>query len=123
MKPILAFQRHRASAKKRGIPFEMTFDEWWAIWKDWFHLRGRGKNALCMARNGDTGPYAVGNVYLTTNLGNLLEAAARREKSDDERIARQHKRQMLRGKRCGNREFKSHVAFKAHCDPEKFVAE
>ena len=70
-----AYVVHRNSARQRGIEFLMTFEEWWGVWSDYFHLRGRGTNGLCMARENDEGPYAVGNVYLTTNLGNLQDAS------------------------------------------------
>lgn len=71
--PQRAFQQQRNNAEARGIAWDMTFEQWWGIWAQYFHLRGRGKNGLCMARNKDEGPYAVGNVYLTTNLGNMAD--------------------------------------------------
>lgn len=60
------FQKARAS--KRGIEFLLTFEEWLKIWTDSGHLheRGRLKHQYCMARNGDCGPYAVGNVSIMT---------------------------------------------------------
>ncbi len=71
--PRRAFLSHRGGAKQRGIEFLMTFEEWWGIWSDYYHLRGKGTNGLCMGRFHDVGPYAVGNVYLTTNLGNIQD--------------------------------------------------
>lgn len=61
-----AFVSQRASAKARGIGFEMTFDEWREIWKKSGHWRDRGnrKGQYVMARHGDAGPYAVGNVSI-----------------------------------------------------------
>jgi hypothetical protein len=132
MTPKKAFQQHRANAKQRGIPFEMTFDDWWGIWREWFHLRGRGTNGLCMARHGDAGPYAVGNVYLTTNLGNQLDVHPSKRKipdttlSDDERISRQIRRNRWgsKGPRMSfNGDLKSHISFKASCEKEEVVQE
>jgi hypothetical protein len=71
--PTRAYSQHRSNSKKRGIEFELSFDEWWGIWSTYYHLRGLGANGLCMARHGDCGGYVVGNIYLTTNLGNLLD--------------------------------------------------
>ena len=68
--PLRAYATHKAGAAARGIGWEFTFDTWWMIWEPYYHLRGRGKNGLCMAREGDVGPYSPDNVYLTTNLGN-----------------------------------------------------
>ncbi len=60
------FQKARAG--KRGIEFLLTFEEWLKIWEDSGHIheRGRLKHQYCMARNGDCGPYAVGNVSIIT---------------------------------------------------------
>lgn len=68
-----AYRTQKCNAKKRGIDFLLTFDEWWSLWKDYFHMRGRGANGLCMARHNDCGAYSIENVYITTNLGNLKD--------------------------------------------------
>jgi hypothetical protein len=56
----------------RGIPFRLTFAEWWKIWKDsgLYHLRGR----FVMHRINDEGPYAVGNVEIISKSDNFREA-------------------------------------------------
>jgi hypothetical protein len=71
--PRALFNAQRASAKRRknpdgsiGIPWELTFEEWWAIWEasgKW-EQRGRKRGKYCMCRHNDCGPYAVGNVYI-----------------------------------------------------------
>lgn len=68
-----AFISQRHKAKKRGIAFLLTFEEWKQIWETsgCYHLRGRGSLKYCMARHNDTGPYAVGNVSIITNAQNL----------------------------------------------------
>ena len=59
-------QRHRALA--RGIPWEITFDEWWGVWQASGHWADRGKMPwqYCMGRKGDKGPYRVDNVEIVT---------------------------------------------------------
>lgn len=67
-RPRSCYGHHRSSAKVRGIGFELTFHEWWKIWKDsgkWLE-RGRSSHCYAMARHGDVGPYAVGNVSIIT---------------------------------------------------------
>jgi len=67
---------HRQNANHRGIPFELTFDEWLQIWQDsgkW-QLRGKGKGSYVMSRVGDTGPYKVGNVYINSHEQNASDA-------------------------------------------------
>jgi hypothetical protein len=63
------FTAHKYDAKQRGVGFELTFQEWWSIWRASGHWeeRGVGNGKYCMARYGDTGPYAVGNVRIITN--------------------------------------------------------
>lgn len=118
--PAKAYAAQRNNAREREIGWEITFDEWWGIWKDYFHLRGRGTNDLCMARNGDQGPYKVGNVYLTTKLGN---SADYHDPRNAEKRAKQDREAMYWGKNRKNTERISHLAFKIHCNPKKFVAQ
>jgi hypothetical protein len=62
-----AYTDQKNLAKGRGIPFLLSFDEWQKIWNDSGHFSERGKKngQYCMARFGDKGPYAVGNVEIT----------------------------------------------------------
>jgi hypothetical protein len=74
-----AFLNHRFRANQYGIPFLLTFEEWLAIWEasgKWSR-RGIGKYRYCMARYGDRGAYAVGNVRITTNRQNRAEQVIR----------------------------------------------
>lgn len=113
-----AYVQQRNGARHRGIDWEFTFDAWWEIWQPYWHLRGPGKNGLCMAREKDEGPYAPGNVYLTTNLGNLMdysrfspaaaEARKARKEAAEMRFAREGKT-----RRAGRLEQMSHIAYKA----------
>lgn len=73
--PFAAFGRHHAGAAKRGIEFRMTFKEWWDWWGEDYGRRGHGYDEMCMARNGDVGPYAIGNIYKATHRENCRDAA------------------------------------------------
>jgi hypothetical protein len=73
--PFQKFGTQRKHSRHRGIQFLFTFQEWMTIWEQsgrW-HERGRGREEYCMARFGDTGPYAVGNVKIITNYENNIE--------------------------------------------------
>jgi hypothetical protein len=67
---------HRRRAGYRGVPFQLTFEEWLQVWKDSGHLeeRGKGVGGYVMGRHGDTGPYAVGNVTIIRMRENIREA-------------------------------------------------
>jgi hypothetical protein len=75
------FQAQRAAAKRRGIPFAMTFEEWLGIWQRSGRLRQRGTMAgnYVMARQGDVGPYCSSNIKIVSIEENLREAAANRK--------------------------------------------
>jgi hypothetical protein len=69
------FHQHRRNAACRGIDFELTFEEWFRFWDDsgHFHERGVKKGQYVMARYGDSGPYAIGNVKIIRHEENILE--------------------------------------------------
>jgi hypothetical protein len=72
-KPLRAFQKQRASAKRRGVRFLLSFEEWMELWEQsgFWPQRGKGADKYVMAREGDRGPYAVGNVKIITGRENL----------------------------------------------------
>src|SRR5258706_1578724 len=69
------YRDHKADAKRRGIQFLLSFDGWMKIWLDSGHWnkRGRGRGKYHMARFGDKGPYAIGNVKIITHEENSKE--------------------------------------------------
>ena len=69
----LRYNQHKASAKSRGIEFDLTFDEWWAIWAEHFNQRGRRSHEMNMCRTRDEGGYSVGNVRIDTSASNQAE--------------------------------------------------
>src|SRR3990167_6073746 len=73
--PKRKYKSHRARAMWAGIPFLLTFEEWWEIWQASGHWeeRGRRKGQYCMARFGDKGGYEVGNVRICTTEENHAE--------------------------------------------------
>jgi hypothetical protein len=67
------FRRHKANAKRRGVPFEMTFEQWWAIWQESGRWDDRHPDGFCMCRTEDCGAYAIGNVYIGTKEHNTRD--------------------------------------------------
>lgn len=101
--PLIAFAIQAKKAVQRGVGFELSFSQWWSIWAPYYHLRGLGKNGLVMGRNNDVGPYAVGNVYLTTRLGNTIDyhkTDLAKKHREEQRLRREEKKssQWRRGK-------------------------
>lgn len=81
--PYKAYMKQRTRAASRGIEFELTLSEWWAFWDGHYRERGSRPMDLCMARCGDVGPYAVGNIYLASNQQNLRDYQRSGKKSHD----------------------------------------
>lgn len=66
-KPTRAYATQRRNAMWRGIDWELNLWQWWSIWQQsgkWSE-RGRGQGYV-MCRNGDVGPYAIDNVFIST---------------------------------------------------------
>ena len=67
-------------AKSRGIAWEISFEEWWAIWdaSGKYHLRGGAAHNYVMARFGDKGPYHKDNVRICLASENNKESVINR---------------------------------------------
>jgi NUMOD3 motif len=80
-----AFAVQRAKAKQRGISFELDYEGWLLIWIKSGKLSQRGKKRgqYVMARFGDKGPYAAGNVKIIKVVKNLREWCVGHKHSDE----------------------------------------
>jgi hypothetical protein len=56
------YEGQRKEAERRGIKWEITFEEWYAWWGTDIEQRGPYKGQLVMARHGDVGPYRLDNI-------------------------------------------------------------
>lgn len=64
--PYKCFLIQRRGARQRRIAWELPYWQWLQIWEESGHLLERGTRAgqWVMGRNGDSGPYAYGNVKI-----------------------------------------------------------
>ena len=70
------YNKHKKNAKRRGIPFLLTFKAWLRIWKrsgKWTQRGNATTHNYVMARKGDTGAYEEGNVQIVTHGTNIAE--------------------------------------------------
>lgn len=76
--PTKQFHNQHRSALVRNVPWEISLPEWVSVWRESGHYdeRGRGRSGYCMARLGDKGAYAIGNVYITTAADNVRDYQA-----------------------------------------------
>jgi hypothetical protein len=86
--PNFKYHVHKNGAKKRGIGFLLSFEEWWSIWEPFWDRRGRTKDSLVMCRYGDTGPYAKDNVYIDTYSNNSKLAVQLKPQKKDKLTGR-----------------------------------
>lgn len=132
------YRNHMGRAARRGVEFLLTFEEWYKIWQDsgHYHEMGRRGNQYCMARTGDKGPYAVGNVRITTCSENSRECFTRPEILAKSLAARQatrgrprpkmslEARAKMRAAKLGKKQKPQHVAnMIAAVTGRKFTAE
>lgn len=71
------FKQQKSRAVTRRIGWELTFAEWWSIWRasgKWDVRGRRAADSAVMARRGDVGPYSASNVYITTLANNFVES-------------------------------------------------
>jgi hypothetical protein len=65
--PIAKFRSQRNAANWRGIEWRLTFAEWWRVWQESGKWAQRARaTGYVMARHGDRGPYAIGNIKIIT---------------------------------------------------------
>lgn len=67
------YRQHKANAKRRGVPFELTYEQWYDLWEPFLGRSGSWPGGYVMARRGDEGPYAVGNVAIVPHGQNVAE--------------------------------------------------
>jgi hypothetical protein len=72
-----AWLKHRAQAKFRKEPYELTWEDWSTLWSnDDFLNRGRQPENLCISRRDPNDPWTLDNSEIITRLDHL-----RREKT------------------------------------------
>jgi hypothetical protein len=88
------YRLHKATAALRGIDFLLTFKQWFEIWESSGHMheRGRRKGEYVMARKGDRGAYALGNIKIITQDENSSEKRFTLRKSARKKMSASAKR-------------------------------
>ena len=90
-------QKHSA-IKRRKIPFEITFEDWYKVWTDSGHWTERGRGGYVMARKGDKGPYALGNIEIKHHVDNMHDTKGMKRKPRTiEHMANIRKAKILKG--------------------------
>lgn len=76
----MRFSTQKHAAKRRGIPWLLTFRAWVRIWEMSGCLahRGVGVGRYVMARFGDVGPYSEQNVHIQLAVLNSRDGLATR---------------------------------------------
>lgn len=72
------YAAQKANASQRGIVWKLTSQDWLDFWGTDLPRRGKHPGDVVMARHGDVGPYALGNVYKADAADNLADARMKR---------------------------------------------
>lgn len=96
--PKQKYVNQKSHAKQRGIPWEFTFESWWAMWEPYWKNRGRLGHQYCMCRNGDTGPYSPDNCRIDTNNRNQVEAGEVKAVAESRPIPASRKSETRKGR-------------------------
>lgn len=70
---IKAYHDQKSTAKRRGIEFKITFEDWKKWWINTGKAENRGRNKGCyqMCRFNDEGAYELENIYCATITENM----------------------------------------------------
>jgi NUMOD3 motif len=77
------YRDQKYQAKKRGLDFNFTYEEWLDWWGEDITKRGHCKGNLVMSRYGDIGPYHPDNVFKNTQEQNISAAQKGKTQSDE----------------------------------------
>lgn len=66
-----AFLQARAQASYRGESFELTFEQFQALWGDLWHKKGRGSADYCLTREDPEGSWTIDNVLAMPRIEHL----------------------------------------------------
>ena len=69
------YSTQKCGAGKRGVSFNLTFDEWITWWLSTCHYleRGHKSGQYVMSRFGDIGPYSLNNIFCQTCNENIKQ--------------------------------------------------
>lgn len=61
---------NKGNAKKRGVAWRLTFEEWLCLWSEHILERGVHRDQYVLCRKNDQGAYAFGNCYVARSQHN-----------------------------------------------------
>jgi hypothetical protein len=74
----LSYCRMRAQAKYRDEGWDLTWEQYQEIWADKWHLKGRGREDLCLSRIDWAGAWTIDNVNLIFRIDHLQRQSKQR---------------------------------------------
>jgi len=89
-----AFIAQKHGAKRRGIEWRLTFDQWLDWWGDDIYQRGTGAMSLQMQRPHDKGAYEIGNIVKGHPKDNVRTSCNVRRTRNSERAAKERERRL-----------------------------
>lgn len=88
------YRTQKSVAKRRGIEWKLTFEQWLAWWGSDLSNRGTGKNKLQMQRLHDKGAYEIGNIVKGYPLQNAITRGNCILKKNQDKKAAEHQKRL-----------------------------
>jgi hypothetical protein len=79
--------RSKAQANFRNEEWTLTFDQYYEMWKDHWHERGRKSHQKCMSRIDDEAPWNKANTEIILRYDQLLKQARKRAEHGQRMLA------------------------------------
>lgn len=70
------FLKRKAQAKFRDEVWDLTFDQFYDLWKDYWHMRGKKSDEYCMTRIDNKGAWDINNAKIITRKEHCVKTAA-----------------------------------------------
>lgn len=74
----MPWQRASAQARFRNEGWDLSFEQFYELWKDEWNNRGRQPDNMCMTRDDYEGAWEIGNVTVVTRREHLQRQQANR---------------------------------------------
>ena len=75
----LPWLRAKAQANYRSEDWQLTFEEFFTLWKDQWHNRGRLITSVCMSRDDMEGSWDINNTIIITRYEHIKRTAEHRK--------------------------------------------
>jgi len=78
----ISWLRMKAQCNYRDEEFELSWEDYLAVWQGWWHFRGRQPKDICLTRRDPDGPWTLDNCMLISRHEHFKMTRARQLAND-----------------------------------------